>query len=216
MYIKSTHTQSTTPSRAAPWGYPPHAARVNRPTHHPASSVRVRRARDVATTRARRYATQKPVSHARTFFPLHALRPRGFPVVAHDDVARGRIRRFRQHGARAAIVARRGTFDRVDRWRSPRDVLRSFDSCERRARGVLASRDTPGARGAEQTRIDDAPWSRPRSEGVDDSTRSETRAPTRGRGYIAGRSNFLALAYIVFDIYERVSTYIKIHFNSIT
>ena len=31
MYIKSTHTQSTTPSRAPPWGYPPHAARVNRP-----------------------------------------------------------------------------------------------------------------------------------------------------------------------------------------
>ena len=66
MYIKSTHTQSTTPSRAPPSGYPPHAARVNRPIiqRHPSGSD----ARETSRRRARDDTRHKNPSPTRAPF----------------------------------------------------------------------------------------------------------------------------------------------------
>jgi len=71
MYIKSTHTQSTTttPSRAAPSSGAISPPRVNRPIR--ASSVRVRRARDGRrdeTVRERAQKTHSPSSARAPFF----------------------------------------------------------------------------------------------------------------------------------------------------
>lgn len=159
MYIKSTHTQSTTttPSRAAPSSEAISPPRVNRPIR--ASSVRVRRARDgrrdeTVRERALKIKPHSPSSARAPFFrstrcaPVDSLWSRTTTSRAGAFVGFANI-------ARAALVARGGAFDRVDRRRCPRDVLRSLDSRAHRAGGVVASRDTPGARGAEPTRIDD-------------------------------------------------------------